>query len=111
MTIDAGVVGGLLHARLELWGEVFSTEELSRVGERYARCGGEHHWDVREYARHAGVGAREYRVVRGMGASDVYRSPERARAVAVGAALNDLESEERIRGLRGPSPSRPAPPR
>src|SRR5439155_26121803 len=42
-----------------------------------------------------GVGAREYRVVRGSSIEDVYRSAERVRAAAVGTALNELESQER----------------
>lgn len=106
MTIDPIAVGGLLHARLELWGEVFSVEELARVGEQYARCRGDDHWDVREYAQSAGVGAREYRVVRGSSVYDVYRSAERARAVAVRAALNDLESHDGAGKPPGEPPSR-----
>jgi len=50
---------------------------------------------VREYARRTGVGAREYRVVRGSSIDAVYRSAERVRATAVGTALNELESRER----------------
>ncbi len=59
------------------------------------RCRGKEHWDVREYVRRLGVGAREYRVVRGSSIEDVYRSAERVRAAAVGTALNELESQER----------------
>ena len=56
-----------------------------------------------------GVGAREYRVVRGKDIRDVFRSAERVRAVAVGAALNELESrgmpQGRVEGnqLKGPN--------
>ncbi len=50
---------------------------------------------MREYVRRLGVGAREYRVVRGSSIEDVYRSAERVRAAAVGTALNELESQER----------------
>jgi len=42
-----------------------------------------------------GVGAREYRVVRGGSVQDVFRSAERVRAAAVGTALNELESQDR----------------
>lgn len=35
------------------------------------------HWDVREYVRRTGVGAREYGVVQGSSIEDVYRSAER----------------------------------
>jgi hypothetical protein len=66
-------------------------EELSGVAACYPSCGGTDLWDVREYARIALAGAREYRVVRGSGVKDVFRSTERSRAAAVRAALNDLE--------------------
>src|SRR5205814_8472831 len=38
---------------------------ISHVGECYPRCRGKDHWDVRAYASVTGIGAREYRVVRG----------------------------------------------
>ncbi|HVH30275.1 MAG TPA: hypothetical protein VNA31_01225, partial [bacterium] len=68
---------------------------VSRAAARYPQCRGKEHWDVREYVRHTGVGAREYRVVRGSSIEDVYRSAGRVRAAAVGTALNKLESQER----------------
>lgn len=82
-----------LRALLELHGGVFSEGELSHVAEWYPRCRGKEQWDVRQYARSTGEGAREYRVVRGSGVHDVFCSPELARASAVRAALNELEME------------------
>jgi hypothetical protein len=84
-----------LSVLLGVQGAVLTHDELSHTAERYARCGGREHWDVREYVRRTGVGAREYRVVRGSSLEDVYRSDERVRAAAVGTALNELESQER----------------
>ena len=86
-----------LQELLELQGAGLSGEELSYVGEWYGRCSGTDHWDVREYARPTGIGAREYRVIRGLGGQDVYRSGDRDRATAVRTALNELESLERPR--------------
>jgi len=83
-----------LRAHVELQGAVLTAEELSHVGERYPRCRGKDHWDVREYASVTGIGAREYRVVRGSSTQDVYRSSERDHASAVRAALNELESQD-----------------
>jgi len=83
-----------LRAHVELQGAVLTAEELSHVGERYPRCRGKDHWDVREYASVTGIGAREYRVVRGTSTQDVYRSSERDHASAVRAALNELESQD-----------------
>jgi hypothetical protein len=83
-----------LRAHVELQGTTLTAEELSHVGECYPRCRGKDHWDVREYARATGVGAREYRVVRGTSTQDVYRSTERGPASAVRAALNELESQD-----------------
>ena len=60
----------------------------------YPRCPGREHWDVRQYVRRTGPGAREYRVVRGSSVQDVYCSADRGRAAAVGTALNELESQE-----------------
>ena len=84
-----------LRVLLGLQGAVLTDEELSNTTERYPRCRGKEHWDVREYRRRTGVGAREYRVVRGSSIEDVYRSAERICAAAVGTALNELESQER----------------
>jgi hypothetical protein len=95
MTIEPSDVQNRVRALLQQHGAVLTDEELSHVADGYARCRGTEHWDVREYARRTGLGAREYRVVRGSSSDDVYRSPERVRAVAVGTALNELESEER----------------
>ncbi len=82
------------RAHVELQGAILTPEELSHVGERYPRCRGKDHWDVREYASVTGIGAREYRVVRGTSTLDVYRSAERNHASAVQAALNELESQD-----------------
>lgn len=91
------VAPGVLESRLaglaEVQGAVLSADELAAVGESYPQCRGKDHWDVRAYAGPTGAGAREYRVIRGTGVQDVYRSPDRQRADAVRAALNDLESE------------------
>jgi len=84
-----------LQALMELQGAGLTGEELSYVGEWYGRCLGTDHWDVREYARPSGEGAREYRVIRGLGGQDVYRSGNRDRATAVRTALNELESLEK----------------
>jgi hypothetical protein len=86
-----------LQALMELSGTELTGAELSRVGEWYERCPGTEHWDVREYTRPIGDGAREYRVIRGLGGQDVYRSNDRDRATAVRSALNELESQERPR--------------
>jgi hypothetical protein len=92
MTIEPSDFQSRLRVLLGLRGAVLTDEELSHTEECYARCRGKEHWDVREYVRRTGVGAREYRVVRGSSIEDVYRSVERARAAAVGTALNELES-------------------
>ena len=83
-----------LRVLLGLQGEVLTDEELSHTAECYVKCPGKEHWDVREYAQRTGLGAREYRVVRGSSVQHVYRSAERVRAAAVGSALNELESQE-----------------
>ncbi len=80
---------------LGLQGAVVTDEELSHMADCYPRCRGRERWDVRQYVRRTGVGAREYRVVRGSGVQDVFRSAERGRAAAVGTALNELESQEK----------------
>jgi hypothetical protein len=74
-------------------GVEFTDEELARMADRYRLCAGKERWDVRQYVGRTGVGAREYRVMRGTGVQDVYRSAERVHADAVGAALNALESQ------------------
>ena len=95
MTIEPGDFRSRLRVLLGVHGAVLTDEELSRAAERYPRCPGKEHWDVREYVQFTGPGAREYRVVRGSSVQDVYRSAERDRAAAVGTALNELESQER----------------
>lgn len=86
---------------LGLQGAVVTDEELSHMADCYPRCRGTEHWDVRQYVRRTGVGAREYRVVRGSSIEDVYRSAERVCATAVGTALNELESQEKSREAPG----------
>jgi hypothetical protein len=95
MTIEPNDFQSRLRVLLGLQGTVIADEELSHTAERYPRCRGKEHWDVRAYARGTGVGAREYRVVRGSSIEDVYRSAERVRATAIGTALNALESQEK----------------
>jgi hypothetical protein len=95
MKIEPDDLRSRLRVQLGAQGAVLTDEELSHTAECYARCPGKEYWGVREYARRTGLGAREYRVVRGSGSEDVYRSVERIRAAAVGSALNHLESQER----------------
>jgi len=85
---------------LEQQGVLLTNAELSHLAERYALCGAGKTslWDVREYARTTGLGAREHRVVRANGIQDVYRSVERVSAAAVRLALNELESLDASRG-------------
>ncbi len=80
-----------LRALLGLQEVELTDDELTRAVAYYPRCRGKERWEVREYARPTGPGAREYRVVRGSRPEDVYRSVERVRASAVVAALNQLE--------------------
>jgi len=94
MSIESSDFPNRLRAHVELQGAVLTAAELSHVGECYPRCRGKDHWDVREYASVTGIGAREYRVVRGSSTQDVYRSSERDHASAVRAALNELESQD-----------------
>lgn len=94
MFIDLDAFRIRLQGALDTQAVALTDEELARVTEWYPRCPGKDPWDVRAYAGRAGVGAREYRVLRGTGVQDVYRSTERARAEAVRAALNALESQE-----------------
>ena len=95
MFIEANDVLSRLRALLGLQGAVLTEAELSHTVACYARCPGREHWSVREYAGRTGVGAREYRVVRGTSIQDVYRSAERVRADAVGSALNEFEAQQR----------------
>ena len=94
MSTESSDFPNRLRAHVELQGASLTAEELSHVGECYPRCRGKDHWDVREYASVAGIGAREYRVVRGTSTQDVYRSAERDHASAVRAALNELGSQD-----------------
>src|SRR2546422_423319 len=94
MSTESSDFPNRLRAHVELQGASLTAEELSHVGECYPRCRGKDHWDVREYASVAGIGAREYRVVRGTSTQDVYRSSKRDHASAVRAALNELESQD-----------------
>jgi hypothetical protein len=94
MTIKPNDFPSRLSVLLGLQGVALTDEELSHTTERYPWCRGKEHWGVREYVRRTGVGAREYRVVRGSSIEDVYRSVERVRAAAVGTALNELDSQE-----------------
>ena len=95
MTIEPNDLQSRLRVLLGLQSEVFTDEELSHTAGCYARCPGKENWAVREYARGSGVGAREYRVVRGSSIDHVYRSAERGRAAAVGSALNQHELTEK----------------
>lgn len=88
---------------LELDGTRLTEAELSRLTERYAGCRGTEPWDIREYARPAHAGAREYRVVRGTRIQEVFASEQRANATAVRTALNELESESEGSGLHDAS--------
>jgi hypothetical protein len=101
MAIEPDEFQRQLRVLLGLQGAVLTDEELSQMAECYPRCRGKELWDVRQYVRGTGVGAREYRVVRGSRTEDVYRSPERVRAAAVGTALNELESREKAGDLPG----------
>jgi hypothetical protein len=96
-TFEPGDFQSRLRTLLGLQGAVLTDQELSQMAECYPRCRGRDHWDVRQYVGHKGmgVGAREYRVVRGGSVQDVFRSAERVRAAAVGTALNELESQDR----------------
>jgi hypothetical protein len=95
MTIESGEFQGRLRVLLGLYSLEFSDEELARMADRYRVCAGKERWDVRQYAGRTGIGAREYRVLRGTSIEDVYRSTERVQADAVGAALNALELEDK----------------
>ena len=73
-------------------GAVLTESELANLVDRYPRAGTSGRWDVRAYAGPHGPGTREYRVVRGDSTRDVYRSSERAHAVLVQGALNEMEA-------------------
>jgi len=107
MNIEASDFPSLLRAHVELQGTILTAEELSQIGERYARCRGKDLWDVREYASGTPFGAREYRVVRGSSTQDIYRTTERGHAAALRAALNGLESQT---GPTSPLKTAPADP-
>lgn len=94
MAIEPNHIESRLRDLLGLHGTVLTDEELSLTADGYARSQGKERWDVRQYVRRGGPGAREYRVVRGSSAQHVYRSADWDRAVAVGSALNELESRE-----------------
>lgn len=94
MSTDLKDFRSRLRTQAELEGAILTEEELSHVADSYPRCRGKEHWDVREYARFATAGGREYRVVRGSGVQEVFCSVERDRAAAVQAALNDLEAQQ-----------------
>lgn len=101
MTLERGDFSGRVRSLLEREGVVLTDGELSRMTDRYPRCGGKDPWDVREYARRARPGAREYRVMRGASTEDVYCSVERVSATAVRMALNELESQDLTRRASG----------
>jgi len=105
MGIEQSDFQSRLRILLGLQGAVLSDDELSHMADSYPRCPGKEQWDVRQYVRpHTGVGAREYRVVRGSSVQDVFRSTERDRAAAVGTALNELESQEKAGQGSGSTP-------
>ena len=83
-----------LRALVAQRGTALSGEESAYLEKWYRQCPGKEQWDVRAYAALSGVGAREYRVIRGSGGQDVYRSSDRERATVVRTALNEFESLE-----------------
>lgn len=95
MTIEPVDFGRRLRALLEAEGTVLTDEQLARMAEWYPKCPGKDPWDVREYASRSGLGAREYRVMRGTSVQEVYRSNERGSAAAVRSALNELDSQQK----------------
>ena len=100
MTIESIDLPTLLRAHVHLQGAPLTEDELSKLWAASLGFGGTGRWQIREYVRVTGVGAREYRVVRGTSIPDVYRSLERGRAEAVEMALNELETP-----LAGAAPS------
>lgn len=97
MTIEPVEFRHRFRALLEAGGTVLTDEQLTRVAEWYPKCPGKDLWDIREYARRSGLGAREYRVIRGTSVQDVYRSDERVSAAAVRSALNEIEAAGLLR--------------
>ena len=93
VTVAPGDFRDRVRVLLELQGTVLTEQELSHIADRYPRCGGKGAWDVRAYARRSGMGAREYRVVRGGSVQDVYCSAEPVNAAAVRQALNEMETQ------------------
>jgi hypothetical protein len=93
--------GRRLRLLVEQQGAVLTADELSYVEEWFPQCRGKEHWELREYVAPTGLGAREYRVVRGSRVQDAYRSAEWVRAAAVRTALNELEWPERPRDVPG----------
>src|SRR5438034_5606805 len=51
MTIEPNDFQSRLRVLLGLQGAVLTDEELSHTAERYPRCRGKEHWDVRQYVR------------------------------------------------------------
>ena len=102
MTVESGGFRSRVESLLEREGVVLTDRELTRMAERYPRCRGRDAWDVREYARSARPGAREYRVMRGTSVEDVYASVERATASAVRTALNELDYQDLTRRATAP---------
>jgi hypothetical protein len=94
MTIDSGEFQTRLRTMLGLHSMELGDEELARMADRYPLCTGTERWDVRQYAGGGGMGAREFRVLRGTRTQHVYRSTERMQADAVGVALNAMEAED-----------------
>src|SRR5256714_8102691 len=82
-----------LRTLLGLRGAVLTDDELSQMAEPYPRCGCKGPWDVRQNVARGGAGAREYRGGRCTSVQDVFRSPERLQAYAVGKAINELQDE------------------
>src|SRR2546422_11147579 len=93
MSIESSDFPSRLRAHVELQGASLSAAELSHLGECYPRFRGNEHWDVREDASAMGIGAREYRVVRGTSTLDAYRTTQGEQATGVRAALNELRSQ------------------
>ena len=96
MIIEPSDFQSRVRTLLGLQGAVLTDEELSHMADCYPRCRGKEQWDVRQYVRLIGVGAREYRVVRGSSTQDVYRSAERMRAAAVGTEIGRASCMERV---------------
>lgn len=93
MTLDPSEFQSRLRALLGSESVELTDEQLARMADRYRLCPGKERWGVRQYAVPTGIGAREFRVMRGTGIEDVYRSTQRLQADAVGEALNALEAE------------------